>query len=340
VNRSVACVLILVGVTMAACSAQAPTVASPAATPTTAAPHRSGTLRFSVLDTADVKDVPLLMALDSLEEQGYTTEVVNFGKSSLIPPALILGDIDVGSVNTTLCWAAIAQGADIVTLVGRVKPTFLLITTTDVRTCSDLDGKVLTFPSRQSVGYVMFEEYLDQNCPGTSPEVLLISGSANRVAGLELAEVDGAYLELEHWLRLQEIAPGKFHILIDFGTEFPEVLIETYCVRREWAEENREQVEDFVRALLVAHRSVIADPQLLRDGVVKYLSFDATQAQALAEAYLLQEAWDPDGQLNSQNIQATLDFLSAADMLPANLTVEDVADLSYLNAVLDEIGRR
>ena len=303
-------------------------------------PLKSGTIRFALLDTTDVKDVPWLMALDSLEEQGYTTEVVNFGKSSLIPPALVQGDIDIAVGSTTLNWAAIAQGADIATVVGKVNTSFLLITNMDVQSCGDLDGKVLTFATRQSVGYVMFEEYLDQNCPGTGPEILLISGSANRVAGLELGEVDGAYLELEHWLRLQETAPGEFQVLIDFAKEFPEVQIETFNVRREWAEENREQVEDFVRALLVANRSVIADSQLLRDGIVKHLSIDPARAQELAEAYLLEQIWDPNGQLSSENVQATLDFLSAAGMLPADLKVEDVADLSYLNAVLDEIGRQ
>lgn len=303
-------------------------------------PAKSGTIRFSLLDSADVKDVPLLMALDSLEKQGYTTEVVNFGKSSLIPSALAEGDIDVASISTTLGWMATTQGADIATVVGRVNSSFVLVTRTDVRSCSDLDGQALSFASRQSVGYVMFEEYLEQNCPGTTPEILLISGSSNRVAGLESGEVDGAYLELEHWLRLQEIAPGQFHVLVDFATEFPDVLIETYCVRPTWAEENREQVEDFVRALLVAHRSVIADPQLLSDGIVSYLSIEAGQAEALAEAYLQRGMWDPSGQVNEENIQATLDFLSAADMLPADLKVEDVADLSYLDAVLREMGRQ
>jgi ABC-type nitrate/sulfonate/bicarbonate transport system substrate-binding protein len=338
-SRRLVCLLIFAGVMLSACSCQAPTVASPASTASTAVPQESGVIRVSLLDTVDVKDVPLLMALESLEEQGYTTEVVNFGKTSLVPAALIQGDIDVASISTTLGWVAAAQGADIASVVGRVNTSFVLVTDKDVRSCSDLDGKAVTFATRQSVGYVMFEEYLDQNCPGTAPEVLLISGSGNRVAGLELGEVDGAYLELQHWLRLQEIAPGQFHVLVDFATEFPEVLIETYCMRSEWAHENRENAEDFIRALLVAHRSVIADPELLRDGIVKYVSVDAAQAQALAEAYLQKEMWHPNGQLSAENIQATLDFLKAADMLPADLNAEDAADLSYLNAVLDEIGR-
>jgi ABC-type nitrate/sulfonate/bicarbonate transport system substrate-binding protein len=332
-------VLILAGTMLAACSSQAPGVASPVTTPSPVMPDESGMIRFALLDIPEVKDVPWLMALDSLEKQGYRTEVVNFGKSSLIPPALAQGDIDIASVSTSLSWAAVAQGAGIATVVGKVNTSFFLITGTDVDSCSDLDGRPITFASRQSVGYVMFEEYLDENCPGTAPEILLVPGSANRVAGLQVGEVDGAYLELEQWLSLNEIVPGQFHILINYASEFPEVQISTFAVRREWAQENSKRVEDFIRALLVAQRSVIADPLVLRDGIVKYLSIDGAQAQDLADAYLLHEIWDSDGQLTSENIQATLDFLSAADMLPADVKAEDVADLSYLNTVLDEIGR-
>jgi ABC-type nitrate/sulfonate/bicarbonate transport system substrate-binding protein len=339
-NRGIFCALILAGIIMTACSAQAATVGEATAAPSTGMLAKSRTIRFAMLDSKDVKDVPWLMALDSLAEQGYSTQVVNFGKSSLIAPALIQGDVDIASISTFLSWAARTKGASIATIVGKVTTSYYLVTDREIGDCSDLEGKAVTFDSRQSVGYLMFEEYVARKCPGLNPEILPISGSANRVAGLELGEVDAAYLELEHWLRLQEIAPDQFHVLIDFAKEFPDVQVSTFSVRREWAEENREQVEEFVRELLMAQRGVIADPELLREGIVRYLAIDAGQAQALAEVYLQKGMWDPNGQLTLQNIQATLDFFSAEDMLPADLKVEDVADLSYLDAVLSEMGRQ
>jgi ABC-type nitrate/sulfonate/bicarbonate transport system substrate-binding protein len=339
-NRNITCVLILTAVIVAACSPQAPTLSSPAATPSTTAARKSGTIRFSLLGSANVRDVPWLMALDSLKAQGYTVEVTTFAKSNLIPPALSQEDIDVASANATIAWAAIAQGADIRTVVSAANTSFYFIAKEDIQSCRDLDGKAIAFSTRQSVGYVMFEEYLNQHCAGVMPEVMLISESRNRVVALQAGEIEGAYLELEDWLQLQQMAPGKFHVLIDFGKEFPQVKILTFNVRREWAEQNQEMVKDFIRALLIADRGVLQDPQLLRDGIVKYLSLDAAQAQELADVYLAAKIWDPNGGVTPEIVQSTLDFLSAGGILPAGSKVEDVANLSYLNAVLDEIGRQ
>lgn len=339
-RKIIACVLILTGGIVAACSFQAPTVASPKAAPSTTAARKSGTIRFSLHNSADVNDVPWLMALDSLKEQGYTIKVTSFAKSSLIPPALHQGDIDVAAANTTVTWAAIDQGADIRTVVARIRMSFRFITEEGIQSCRDLDGKAVAFSTRQSVGYVMFEEYLNQNCPGVMPEVILISESRNRVVALQVGEVEGAYLQLEDWLQLQKMAPGEFRVLIDFAQEFPQVELNTFSVRREWAEQNEETLKDYIRALLMAQRQVIEDPQLLRDGIVKYLSFDTAQAQELADVYLAAKIWDPNGGVTSENVQSTLELLSDAGILPASLKVEDVADLSYLNAVLDEIGRQ
>jgi ABC-type nitrate/sulfonate/bicarbonate transport system substrate-binding protein len=334
-NKIAACLLIVTAVMAVACS-NGPLAVAPRAT---AAP-KAGTIRFSVAGNASVKDVPSLMALDSLEAQGYAVEIVTFAKSSLIPPALLQEDVDIASANTTLSWAAIAQGADIRTVVGRANTSFYFVVKKSIQSCKELDGKAISFATRQSVGYVMFEEFVEQHCARVVPDVILISESRNQVAALQAGEVEGAYLELEDWLSLQELAPDEFHVLVDFAKEFPEVQLSTFTVRREWAEQNHEMMKDYIRALLSAQRSVIENPQLLRDKIVQYLSLDSAQAQQLADAYIAAHIWDPNGGVTAENVRATLDFLVAGDILPAGSRVEDVADLSYLNAVLDEIGRQ
>jgi ABC-type nitrate/sulfonate/bicarbonate transport system substrate-binding protein len=333
-KRRIVCLLLLTSAMVAACSPQAPTVAPPAAA------QRSGTLRVSVLGISNVIDVPSLMALDALEQQGYQTEVIHFAKGSLLIPALLQGDVELSAANSTRVGAALAEGADIRVFVGKTEINYLLVTKAGIQHCRDLDGKTITFSSRQSVGFVMFEEYIQEHCPGITPEIVLISGPENRVVALEAGEVDAAYLGLEDWLYLQEVAPGEFYLLIDFPKEFPEVQLSMFSARREWAEENRGMLEDFCRALLEVHRSIFRDPQLLADGIVKYLEFEPKRAQELAQEYLAAQMWDPNGQITEANIQATLDLLRAGDMLSADLTVEQFCDFSYLNAVLDEIGRQ
>lgn len=333
-NKRIACLLVLVSTMIAGCSPRAPKVAPSEES------QRSGTLRLSVLGATSVSDVPSLMALAALEQQGYQTEAIHFAKSSLILPALLKGDLELSGANSTLVGAAIAEGADIRVIVGKVRVRYMLAVKADITHCRDLDGRSVVFSTRQSVGYVMFEQYIQQHCPGIAPEIVLIAGSENRFAALQTEEVDAAYLGIDEWQLLRETAPDKFVLLINFRKEFPEVQLSTYSVRRDWAEANSDLLKDFVRAVLEANRSVLEDRQLLVDAIVKYVEVEPDRAQDLAQEYLTSQLWDPNGQITAENIQATLDFLRAGDMLDTDLTVEQVADLSYLNAVLDEIGRQ
>ena len=50
--------------------------------------------------------------------------------------------------------------------------------------------------------------------------------------------------------------------------------------------------------------------------------------------------WSPNGGLTEQNVRYTLSMLIDGQLVPAGIKPEDVADLSYLNTVLDEIGRQ
>lgn len=339
-NKRVAFGLILLGTAVAACSVQPPTAPPPTAISTTAAPRKSGTLRFSLTGSLKVLDVPRLMALDSLKEQSYTIEQTTLASSDLIPVTLMRGEIEFGSSDTNVMWTAIAKSTGIRTIAGRSNTTFFVVTKQEIKTCLDLNARSIAFNSSTSVGSLMFQRYLKQNCPGVTPQIIVMNDSNSRMAALQAGTIDGAWLELDIWLQLKRQEAGKFRIQIDFAKEFPQVQYSSFSVRRAWAEQNPETVKDFLRALLTAQRRIIANPQLLRDGIVKYLSVDSASAQESAEAYLSLNVWDANGGLTREKAQYMLEFFTSGGALPAGLKIEDVTDLSYLNAVLDEIGRK
>jgi ABC-type nitrate/sulfonate/bicarbonate transport system substrate-binding protein len=170
--------------------------------------------------------------------------------------------------------------------------------------------------------------------------MVVINGSTNRVAALQAGELDTARLEIVDWLQLERQVPGKFSVLIDFGKEFPLVQFSSFTVRRAWAEQNPEAVKDFIRALLTAHRRVAGNPQLFSEQIVKYLSLPPADATIAADAYLKLGVWDVSGGLTDTSIDYMIDFLTTAGSLPGGVKPNDVADLPYLNAVLDDIGRK
>jgi hypothetical protein len=94
-----------------------------------------------------------------------------------------------------------------------------------------------------------------------------------------------------------------------------------------------------IRAVFTARRD-LRDPQVLSQAIIDYVGIEAGKAQQLAQLYLAQEIWDASGEYTLEAVQASLDFFQENGDVPLGLSAEDVADLSYYEAVLDEIGRQ
>lgn len=303
-------------------------------------PTKLATLRYFDLINLDVRDVPLLMALEAMEAEGYGIEKTYLASGALIAEALARGDADIGMLNNQTMWLAISKGAAVRTIAQFTATTSVLVGKQEIASCAELHNKRVAMPATRGLSPALFDLYLKQKHPGVVPQMLVIPESAGRVAALLVGEIDASNLPGEELLKLQRQAPGKFHLLMSYAQEFPEVQIDGLQMRRSWAEEHPQAVKDFLRALLKAHRQVTANPQLLYDESVKRLGLDPATAKAVCDAHLQSTIWHANGGLTTENVQYTLDFLTNLGVLQGGLKVEDVAELSYLKAVLDELGRR
>ena len=319
--------------TVVACSLRAPASA-------TTSGRKSGTIRVGLSGTSNMRNVPLLMALDALKVQGYSVEVTTFAKTELAQTAMINGDTDIVAANVNNVATLVSKGADIRSIVGSTNMSFYLVVKQAIKSCRDLNGRPLAFSNRQSIGYIMFAKYMKDNCPDVAPQIVLIPDSPNRLAAMLTGEIDGAYLEVDDWLQLQRQAPGKLQILIDFVKVLPNMQVFTFGVRREWAQQHPEMVKDFIRELLLAERRVLGSQELLGDESVKRLELDKAAAQEGSQAYISLGMWDVNGGLAMEKVKNAMDVLAEAASVPQGVKAEDILDLSYLNAVLDEIGRK
>ena len=331
-------ILFLAGLFAAGCTAQPPSPAAPAPSPT--ATLKSGAIRFDHILNVDIRYVPILIALDDLQAQGYTVTRTQLTSSPLIVDALARGDADIGSLDPQTMWTAIAKGADVRSfMLGLASPQFL-VAKAAVKTCGDLDGRHVGVFATSGLIPTMFNEYVKRNCPNAKIDQLLISDNTGRVSALVGGQVDAIELSWDAALDLERKEPGKFYRLADFSREFPNLVVSVLNVRSAWARQNPETLKDFIRALLNAQRRVQANPQLLYDEAVKRFGTDPAAAKASADAWLKVAGWDPNGGLNRDKVQYTLDFIAGTQSVPTNLKIDDVSDLSYLNAVLDQIGRQ
>jgi NitT/TauT family transport system substrate-binding protein len=308
------------------------------ATPTQQPATKSGILRTIDPNPIGLRNVPYMMALDALRQQGYTIKTTAYATTDLYATALVKGEIDIAYFSDQLAWAASAKSAPVRTILSFNGDPYLIAAKLDIKACADLESKIMAYGSNSTVNSVMLDQYLKQTCPGTKPQIVLIPNSPARLAALLSGQIDSVLLETDDALQLDRQAPGRFHILHRFVDEFPTIEVGGYHVRSDFAGQHPEIVKDFLTALIQAHRRV-QDKQLLIDAIGKYLNNDAT-ALAAVDTYLAQNAWDVNGGLTPQRVQDTLDFLIAANMLPSDLKADQVADLSFLDAVLKEVGRK
>lgn len=314
------------------------TVPAPAA-PTTAALSSPLALRVGFPSNADVGDVPSLMAHELLRAQGYQVESQNFAGADLEIAALTKGDIEIGNGSMRTLYLALDKAPLAATIMEQVADNWLLVTKAEYKTCDELQDARIAFTSTSSLSYALFDAFKQQDCPDLEYLQMLISSSSNRAAALQAGEIDATPLSLADWLQVEQEEPGRFHVLVNFAQELDELKTTGIHVNRQFAQEHPQAVRDYIRAVLTVHRTIESNPNALEEGIVRYLQYDPETARAVATAYLDLHMWDVNGGLTRDDVKHTIDFFTKSGALPEGLTAEGVADLSYLDAVLEEMGR-
>ena len=314
---------------------------SPSALPTASvtAPAKPKSLRFFTVVGADIRDVPLMMALDTLKAQGYSAEETDLANSTLLAAALARGDADIAAFNNQTAWDAVAKGTNFRTIMARYVTAPFIAAGRAIKTCADLNGKSVALSSSTGVTPSLLDLYFKESCPGSKPQIVVIADAQARAAALASGSVDAAQIEPQNIVELEASAPGLVHTLVALGQVF-QVQSGGIHVRADWAKQNPQMLKDFIRALLLANRAVTENPEVLYAEAVKRLRLDPTIARKTGTMQLSFNTWDANGGLTPENIKYTLDFLAKTDSALVPLKFEDVADLSYLNSVLEEIGRK
>ena len=302
-------------------------------------PGTAGEIRIGYPSVADFQDLPSLMALDLLMEQGYSVVPTFFAQSELAVEALATGETDVGFGNARAHWAAIQQGAELQTVMEQAANGWSVVSRLEITDCAGLDGQRLAVGSEGSVAKAMTDAWMAEVCPAAAPEILIIPGSDNRAAALLAGQIDATTAEPADVVQLLAEDSDRFHVLVDFASRLPDLLTTGVHVNSEFAAAHPQAVRDLVKAVVEIHRRVAADPDLLITQAIDRLGFDPGDVPAILETHRSIGTWDVDGGLSREAVEYSLGFYIRTGSLGPGLTGDQVADLSYLEAVLEELGR-
>lgn len=344
--------LLIVMLVLAACQTAAspspdetepPATETPAETDGTETEPPAEPTEFTVAFTSiGLSSLPLLAAVDELRDQGYTIDTPEIAESELVTEGVAQGRFQFGSGANNSSLTAIAQGAPIRWIVDRNSNEWMVYAREGIETCEDLVASRVAIHSPGSVSGAMLRDWIQNNCPDATYEPLIIEGSQNRLAALLANQIDASPVEFGDALVLDD--EGGFNRVISFAQDLPELHPTSVYGNVDWMEENPEATQALIRELLLQHRRINSEDGYLLSLLEEYLpdqAEDAELAQLITDAYVEGQLFDNNGGLTPENVEYTIGFFGpdGTGAVEEEFSVEEVADLSYLEAVLDDIGQ-
>jgi NitT/TauT family transport system substrate-binding protein len=355
--RSWGVLLIIVSVVLAACTstAQSPSPSAaaaseePDASAGSAAPEPSEdpvvgqTVRVVYAsDGVGINDFITKLAFDALAERGLEVEYQFVAEDTLGVQAVLQGDAEMAGGTPPVAINAHVQDPNVQFLAQYNRQAWSLASTADITDVEQLAGKTIAVHGETSftktVAELIIEEYDLQDV-----EVIIIPGSDVRAQALLSGQIDATVLDIQDVALASEQAPGEINVLVRFSQLFPELTSVRFTANREWIDGNRALAKEIVKALVIANREAVADPDATVAAAQEYYDDqDPAVVEAIIRAFIEGDHWVLDGGMSEENAMSELQFYLDAGQTTLEPTAENIESLyrlDILNEVLDEVGR-
>ncbi|HEV8534453.1 MAG TPA: ABC transporter substrate-binding protein [Candidatus Limnocylindria bacterium] len=319
----------------------APSTPSSAPSAAPVAKPFQGTKEFSVSFTSiGLSSVPLLAAIDALRGDGFAIKTPEIAESELSVEGTAKGDFAFSSGTTSAVLTAIEKGGKLKIIADRAANEWTVFAKKGLATCADLNGKKVAIHSAGAVSTAMLKNWVNTTCKGT-PDYVVVPGSPNRLAALLANQIDASPLELSDSITLKAKGGDNYQLVTSFAQTLPNVHPTTVYANSDFMSKNPDTVKALLKALLTEHRKIGKEAGYLKTITLKYYpSVDKTTIDDAAKSYVDLKIFDPNGGLTEANFGGTIEFFAGAGSIKAGMTVSTAADLSYLQAVLGELGRQ
>lgn len=313
-------------------------VAVPLALGLGARPAEADTIRIALAETPSDELAAFFVALDRAKANGLDYEWTAFSDEELAIQAVLSGQMDIGFGTPYAAMQRSKAPLRIVFQLSKLK--FFPVTTKKYSKLEDLDGEPILLHSRGG-GTDSIANVIEDRLGIKFGERSYVPGSSNRVAALLGGRADATIIDLSNKNKLMRSdAGGSFNVLEMFDVDASD---EALFGNLNWIQENEEDVQIFVDALVSVYRDMYADPTIVRretnpDGPIGQLpaeilaELDGFYSDAV-EAGL----YDPDGG-GRKAAMADMEWYSAAGQLdgaPADLNIEDFWYLKPLDAAMN-----
>jgi NitT/TauT family transport system substrate-binding protein len=297
-------------------------------------------VRFAYPSSADMGDIPSLLAWEQLKKQGIEIVPTFFPKTDLAVQAVVAGEADVGSAAGIAVIKAVESGMNIKIIGEQVRNEWQLVTPVSFKDPKQLDGKRVGYHAPITVTEALVKWMA--NYYKITPNWVIIPGSDVRAEALMRGQLDATPAEIADVLNILTAKPGQFHVLISYAKTFPQLIGSMYFARADYLQKNSATVESMLEAILRTHRSAEERPASVKENALRLLPETKPElVDAIAATYKELRIWDVNGGANKERGDASIKFFEESGLLKRGaVTFQQAFDPGPLDRVLKKIGRK
>ena len=297
-------------------------------------------VRFAYPSSADMGDIPSLLAWEQLKKQGIEVVPTFFPKTDLAVQAVVAGEADIGSAAGIAVVKAVESGMNIRVIAEQVRNEWQLVTPVSLKEPKQLDGKRVGYHAPITVTEALVK-WMAQHYKIT-PNWMIIPGSDVRSEALMRGQLDATPAEIGDVLNILNAKPGQFHVMISYAKTFPQLIGSMYFARADYVQKNGPLVESVLEAILRAHRNTEERPALVKENALRLLPETKPElVDATAATYRELRIWDVNGGADQKRGDASIKFFEEAGLLKKDaVSFKQAFDIGPLDRVLKKVGRK
>ena len=302
--------------------------------------HAQKKVRFAYPSSADMGDVPSLLAWEQLKKQGIEVVPTFFPRTDLAVQAVVAGEADIGSAAGIAVVKAVESGMNVRVIGEQVRNEWQLVAPVSFKDPKQLDGKRVGYHAPITVTEALVK-WMAQHYKIT-PNWLIIPGSDVRAEALMRGQLDATPAEIVDVLNILNAKPGQFHVLISYAKIFPQLIGSMYFSRADYLQKEAGTVDSVIEAILRAHRNAEERPASVRENALRLLPETKPELiDAIAASYKDLRIWDVNGGAGRERGEASIKFFEDAGLLKKGaVTFAQSFDTGPLDRVLKKIGRK
>jgi NitT/TauT family transport system substrate-binding protein len=297
-------------------------------------------VRFAYPSSADMGDIPSLLAWEQLKKQGIEVIPTFFPKTDLAVQAVVAGEADIGAAAGIAAVKAVESGLNVRIIAEQVRNEWQLVTPTSIKEPKQLDGKRVGYHSPISVTEALVKWMASYY--KITPNWMIIPGSDVRAEALMRGQLDATPAEIADVLNILHAKPGQFHVLISYAKVFPQLIGTVYFARADYLQKNSPIVETILEAILQSNRAVDSRPALVKENAQRLLPETKSELiDATAATYKELRIWDINGGASKDRGDASIKFFEESGLLKKGaVSYQQAFDTGPLDGVLKKIGRK